>query len=200
MLDVRTDIDIDFADRSTALSEVLHIPAVEDRNGRRQVHQSGVYFHDIPCHPLDGMAAWDYETAENYGFFKIDFLNNTIYKGVRDEGHLVQLLTTEPPWAVFMDPDIVAGLAHIGKHFDIVQQIAPTSILDLAVCIALIRPGKKYLVGKTRAEIDREIWLPTKDYYYKKSHAISFAGSIIVQLNLLIEKAHEQATSKADVQ
>jgi hypothetical protein len=176
------DIDIDFADRKSVLADLRHVPA-RLKDGRP--HNSGVYFHDVPADPLNGLAVWDYEVAAEKGYFKVDFLNNTIYQGVRDEAHLVDLLTTEPPWERFDDRDTVAKLAHIHEHFPIVQSIRPRSIEDLAVCIALIRPGKKHLIGRPRAEIDQEIWRKTDSYHFKRAHAIAFAASIVVQLNLL---------------
>lgn len=184
-----TDIDIDFANRAMALSGLQHVAAVEVRDTERRRHPCGVYFHDIPVDPLDGLAVWDYQTAEAKGFFKIDFINNHIYNDVRDEQHLIELLTTEPPWEWFDHEEIVDHLAHIKGHYPIVHSIQPRCMEDLAVCLALIRPGKVYLIGKPRVVINREIWLPTREYFFKRSHALSFAGSIIVQMNLLVEKA-----------
>lgn len=189
-MDVKTDIDIDFYDRSTALADLNYVLAAELRGKERRRHLSGVYFHDIPIDPLDGLAVWDYQTAEQKGFFKIDFLHNTIYKDVRDEAHLVELLSTEPPWEVFDDREIIASLAHIGDYFNIIQIIQPRSIEDLAICIALPRPGKVHLINKPRSEINREIWMKTDKYYFKKSHAIAYASAIVVQLNLMIEQAN----------
>ncbi len=190
-MDITTDIDIDFYDRTTALEGLQYVLAVEVRNKERRRHASGVYFHDIPVDPLDGMAAWDYQTAESKGYFKVDFLHNTIYQGIRDETHLIELLTTEPPWDLFDDEDVVNSLAHVSGHFGVVHSIGPKSIGDLAICIALIRPGKKHLIGKPRSEIDRHIWIKPNDggYHFKKSHAISYASAIVVQLNLMIERA-----------
>lgn len=191
MTDVKTDIDIDFSNRDIALDDLTCIMATETRQGERRRHLSGVYFHDIPVDPLDGLAVWDYQEAEQRGYFKIDFLNNTIYREVRDEAHLVALLNTEPPWEVFDDPEIVAELAHIANYFDVIQMIRPRSIDDLAVCIAIVRPGKVYLIGRPRSQIDREIWAKTEKYHFKRSHAYSYAAAIVVQLNLMVEKACE---------
>jgi hypothetical protein len=188
-MDIRTDIDIDFGNRDTALKDLTYVSASETRETARRKHQSGVYFHDIPVDPMDGMAVWPYKEAEEKGYFKIDFLNNTIYQDVRDEAHLLELLNTDPPWDLFNASDIVARLAHVAQHFHIIKDIQPKSIEDLAICIALIRPGKKYLVGKPRVQIDREIWTKTEGYYFKRAHAMSYAAAIVVQLNLLIEQA-----------
>jgi hypothetical protein len=184
-----TDIDLDFAERKHAFVDLHCVPAV--LRGERRPHPNGVYFHDIPVDPIDNMAVWDYKDAARRGYFKFDFLTNSVYRGVRSEVHLVDLLTREPPWEKFEDDAIVGQLAHVADHFDVVQQIKPHSILDLAVCIALPRPGKTHLIGKPRSEIDRNIWIKTDLYYYKKPHAIAFAASIVVQLNLLIEQTHD---------
>ena len=180
-----TDIDIDFPDREKALKDLLCIQATN--KGRVSKHPSGVYFQNIPIDPVDGLAAYDHKEAEDHGFFKIDFLKNSIYEGVRDEEHLDRLLNTEPVWELFENASIVSDLAQIGDHFNLVSNFKPKSIEELAVCLALMRPGKRHLQKKTRAEIMAEIWKPSEQYYYKKPHAIAYAASIVVQLNLIVE-------------
>lgn len=182
-----TDIDIDFMDRKQALAGLHHVAARLD-DGRR--HPSGVYFQAIPVDPLDGMAAWDAKTAEEKGYFTVDFLNNSIYRAVRNEAHLVDLLTREPPWHRFADPATAEKLAHLRNNVDVVQTINPQNIYDLAVCLALIRGSKRHLVHKPRAEIEREIWLKPTDgkMSFKRAHAVAYAASLVVQLNLLIEQ------------
>lgn len=190
MISADTDIDIDFADRDAALAGLPHIAASMIARGRRQRHPTGIYFQEVPVDPVDGLCAVEYEKAASLGYFKLDFLNNSVYAGVRDESHLVELLARDPQWELLDDPKIVSGLAHIGNHFNIVQSIRPLSIEDLAVCIALIRPGKRHLIGRARYEIDQHIWDRVEDgYSFKRAHAIAYAASIVVQLNLLTEQA-----------
>lgn len=188
-----TDIDIDFADRSHAIDGLRCIRAVKVKGGKRQALSSGMYFHDIPIDPFDRMAIWDHKLAAEKGYFKVDLLNNSIYSKVRNEEHLITLLTDEPPWDAFADPLIVDQLAHLKGNFDIVAQIQPQNIEDLAVCLALIRPAKRSLIGKPRAEIDANIWLTTTAHYFKRAHAIAYAVSIVVQLNLLIEQIQKES-------
>jgi hypothetical protein len=182
-----TDIDIDFADRDAAAQSLRCIPALQSDGSK---HNTSVYFQNIPENPFTGLASLDAKTAADLGYFKVDLLNNTIYKGVRNEDHLVDLLSREPPWDLFMDRNVVENLYHIHNYFSIVQNIQPKSVTDLAVIIALIRPGKKHLVGKPRSVIDADIWKPVSDagYAFKKAHAFAFALSIVVQLNLMIER------------
>jgi DNA polymerase III alpha subunit len=185
------DIDIDFPDRELALSLLQHVPAAMNDRGKRIKHRSGVYFQNIPVNPVDGYAAFTYEQAEKQGYFKIDFLPNSIYEGVRDEAHLAALLDDEPPWELFQEEEVVSKLAQVSNHIQVLKVIKPQSIEDLAVCLALIRPGKTHLLNCDREKIDKEIWSKTEGgYAYKKSHAIAFAASVVVQLNLIIEQLY----------
>ena len=180
-----SDIDIDFADRTVALANLPHIAAAMSDRTR---HTTGVYFQDIPINPLDGLAVYDYTNAGNFGYMKFDFLQLNLYRDVRDDAHLHDLMR-DPPWEMFAEQIFVESLAQIGNHFPVVDHIKPRSVIDLAVCIALIRPGKRHLIGKPRAVIDQKIWQKDGNYYFKKSHAISYAMVIVVQLNLMLETA-----------
>lgn len=188
MVKVTTDIDIDFPDRNLALTDIMHIPASMEQKGQPSRHPTGVYFQNVPIDPLTGLSALNYEDASDHGYFKVDFLNNTIYDGVRDEEHLVSLME-EPDWEMFEVEEIVSMLAHIHSSFGIVKAIRPTCVEDLAVVLALMRPGKRHLMSKSRSEIDSEIWKSGSDgYQFRRSHAIAYAVSIIVQLNIICEK------------
>lgn len=179
------DIDIDFASKDEALVGLKYIPASMTKNEEIVRHPSGVYFQDIPYDPITKLSTFDYHVAEDIGFFKVDFLNNSIYADIKNEEHLLEMMQ-EPDWDLFEYEEIVSQLNHIHSHFKIVEKIKPKSIEDLAIVIALIRPGKKHLLNKTKSEIISEIWEESEEYSFKKSHAIAFATSIIVQLNVLI--------------
>lgn len=192
---VDTDIDIDFADRDLALRGLMHVaastlPAEGEQTDKYKRHPSGVYFQDVPVDPITGYCSLTYKEAADKGYFKVDFLNNSIYADVRDDDHLNELVSTPPDWGMLEHKELVALLAHIGSHFGIVQVIKPKSIEDLAVVLALIRPGKRHLLYKPRAEIDAEIWSSSADdsYSFKKAHAIAYAVTITVQMNLIYEK------------
>jgi hypothetical protein len=188
MAKVTTDIDIDFADRDSALVGLLHVAASRDHNGDKIKHPTGVYFQNVPTDPFNGFSSLDYEAAAEQGYFKIDFLNNTIYTDVRDEEHLISLME-EPDWDLLEHEEIVSMLAHIHRSFGLVSSIRPRSVDDLAVVLALMRPGKRHLMGKKRNEIDAEIWQTGEDgFVFKRAHAIAYAVSIVVQLNLICEK------------
>jgi hypothetical protein len=184
MVKVTTDIDIDFADRDSALAGLLHVPA----SRQKAKHPTGVYFQNVPTDPITTYCSMDYEIAGDQGYFKIDFLNNSIYADVRDEEHLISLME-DPDWDLFEHEEIVSMLAHIHDKFGLVSSIRPRCVEDLAVILALMRPGKRHLIGKPRAEIDAEIWQTgSEGYQFRRSHAIAYSVSIVVQLNLLCEK------------
>ena len=184
-----TDIDIDFKDRNNILNKLHHIPAsiIKDNNVAR--HNTGIYFHEIPVDPFTGNATLDYKKAEELGYFKIDCLNVNMYKDVESEEHLQRLIDTEPDWELFQHKEIVEQLFHIHDHFNIVSQMKPQSVEQLAIVLAIIRPAKRSLLGESWQSIQKQVWLKPIDnsYYFKKSHAVSYALAIVVQLNLLVE-------------
>lgn len=184
----QADIDIDFPDREAALAGLDAIPAMQIANGQPIRHVSGVYLQDVPVNPLTGLSALDHTTAEERGYFKIDFLANHLYDGIASNDEVDELLAREPDWDMLEFEHIVSQMAHIHGHFDVVQAIRPRSIEDLAVVLALIRPGRRHLLGQPREVIDTEIWQPGVDgYVFKRSHAVAFAASLAVQLNRVVD-------------
>ena len=63
----------------------------------------------------------------------------------------------------------------------------PQNLEQLAACLAIIRPAKRYLIGKSWPEILEDVWVKpnNEQYYFKKAHAFSYAGAVIVHMNLL---------------
>jgi hypothetical protein len=200
MTKVTTDIDIDFPDRDRALSNLVHVAASMVQRGQSVRHPTGVYFQNVPTDPITGLSSFNYEQAADNGYFKVDFLNNTIYADVRDEEHLIELMA-DPDWDLFEIEEVVGMLAHIHNSFGMVRQIKPRNVNDLAVVLALMRPGKRHLMGRTREEIDAEIWTASVDeFVFKRAHAIAYAVSIVVQLNLICEKTATEIDNAAEVE
>ena len=184
------DIDIDFADRDLALSRIKHIRASRlDRNDTVP-HNTGIYLQSIPVNPITNLSTIDYKTAEDRGYFKLDFLNVSIYKDVRDEEHLKTLMETEPLWDLLEQDDFSSLLFHVNGHGSILRQMKPTSILQLAAVLAMIRPAKRHLIGKDWTTVMTTIWTKPEDgeYYFKKSHAVAYAQAVVVQMNLICEQ------------
>jgi DNA polymerase III alpha subunit len=180
------DIDIDFADRSVILDQIKHIPA-SLQDGKK--HNTGVYCHSIPINPLTGLASINYKDAEERGYFKLDFLNVGIYKDIRSEEHLNKLLNKEPLWDLLEQDDFVNLLFHVNGYGSILRSVKPKTIPQLAAVLAMIRPAKRYLIGKDWTTVINEVWTKPEgdEYYFKKSHATAYAVAVVVQMNLICE-------------
>lgn len=183
------DIDIDFADRTKALTVFPHVAAAIEDNGTFKKHNTGIYCTSIAHNPLTGLSTIDYKAAEQRGYFKIDFLNVGVYEGVRDRQHLKTLMETQPLWDLLLQDVFTDLLFHVNGHGNLLRQMKPCSIQELAMCLALIRPAKRHLIGKTWTEIESEIWIKPLDgeYYFKKAHSVAYAHVIVVQMNLICE-------------
>jgi hypothetical protein len=184
------DIDIDFLDREKALTLFKHTVASRKEDAKLVKHNTGIYLHEVPVDPITGLCSVPYDEAEANGYFKIDFLNVGIYKGVRDEEHLVHLMNQEPLWDLLVQDEFVNLLFHLNGHGDIIRKTLPTSVEQLSAVLAMIRPAKRYLIGKDWTTIMTEVWTKpeTGDYYFKKSHATAYAMAIVVQMNLICEQ------------
>ena len=184
------DIDIDFIDREQALKLFKHIGASRNDHGKLVKHNTGVYLHEVPVDAVSSLCSVPYDQAEEQELFKIDFLNVSIYKGVRDEEHLIQLMNQEPLWDLLLQDEFVDLLFHLNGHGDILRKTCPTSVEQLSAVLAMIRPAKRYLIGKSWTTIMQEVWTKpeTGDYYFKKSHATAYATAIVVQMNLICEQ------------
>jgi len=188
------DIDLDFADRSLILDRIQHIPASIRENDSIKRHNTGVYCQVIPYDVQRELAAIDYKEAEDRGYFKIDFLNVNVYKDVRDSEHLDQLMNTEPLWDLLHQKDFCDMIFHVNGYHNMLAQLNPTTVEELAMFLALIRPAKRHLTQSVKdhgwSSITGEIWQrpANGEYYFKKSHAVAYAHAVIVNMNLICEK------------
>lgn len=187
----KSDIDIDFADRDQALAVLDVVPSGIIRDDKLLKHNTGVHPTDIPQDPFTGWASLDYKQAEDRGYIKLDLLNVNVYKQVRDEVHLVELMR-EPDWTKLYDRAICEQLIHINNHYDTMLKMPEPidSIPRLAMFLSVIRPAKRHLIGRTWKEVAEDVWeKPTDEtYYFKKAHAISYSQLVVVNLNLLAEQ------------
>ena len=184
-----TDVDIDFADREQVLKLIDHVPAMQRDGVKERKHNTGVYFHHVPVNPFTGLCTLDYKQAQDQDWFKIDLLNVGIYSSFKTNEEIDHLLEQEPVWELLEHKEIIEQLFQIHNHADTVIRMKPRSIEQLAMVLAVIRPGKKHLIGRSWAEIEQEVWTKTEDVYsFKKSHAIGYATVIVLQLNAMTYK------------
>ena len=186
------DIDIDFADRQKILDEMSHTKAsIIDSKGTKS-HNTGVYFTECPAIPETNQSSIDYKVLESLGYFKLDLLNVNIYSQVKSRQHLQELINTEPKWEKLLDKEFVDQLFHLNGHFEVISKLKPTSLEEIACCLAIIRPAKRYLLSKSWEEIHKEVWIKPEgdEYYFKKAHAHAYALAIVLQLNMMVKENH----------
>lgn len=186
------DIDLDFADRSAVLNLIQHTPA-RLSDGRR--HLTGVYVTDIPWDPVNQCAALDYETAETRGYFKLDFLNMSVYSLIQTPEHYEDMLAATPPWSrLWTDAQWVSQLAHVGNYYDLLKEMKPDNIPRLAAFISIIRPGKAHLQRRSWPEVFASVWDgdASRGYTFKKAHAISYAALVALHMNLLNQSGAQE--------
>jgi len=185
------DVDIDFPTDFDPLDYFeTAVRASRVQNGELKKHNAGAYLQSIPQDKLTGLAAIPYDKAEEMGYFKIDFLHLSFLDNFGSKDEIRTLLKQEPDWVLLQSPDVVSKLFQIHNHFDLVARVKPTSVQELADCIALIRPGKRYLLTayiKNREVVRQELYRKPDDgrAYYKKPHAIAYALTIVLQLHLV---------------
>ena len=184
------DIDIDFIDREEALKHFKHVRASRVDDNKLVKHNTGVYMHEVPLNAVENVCAIPYNEAEDVGLFKLDFLNVSLYKGIKNEQHLTQLMETEPLWDLLEQDDFTNLLFHVNGHGQILRKLKPTSIPQLAAVLAMIRPAKRHLIDQTWPDIMTEVWKKPEgdEYFFKKSHATAYAVAIVVQMNLICEQ------------
>lgn len=187
-----TDVDIDFADREQILQHITCTAASIRKKDQVKRHNSGVYVTDCPYDPLNDVAAIGYDEAETRGYIKLDLLNVWLYRYVKDEHHLVNLMR-EPDWSLLNDRQFFEKLIHIARHYDTMKRMPEPvdSIPRLAMFLSVIRPGKKHLIGESWREVAATVWDRNDGggYVFRKSHAIAYAQLVVVHMNLLQENS-----------
>jgi hypothetical protein len=182
------DIDLDFANRDHVLRLISHTPARQLHQEQVRRHNSGVYVTDIPYDPMNQCAAIDYESAEARGYFKIDFLNMSVYQLIKSPEHYEQMLNQVPDWQqLWQDRSWASRLVHVGNYPDLLAEMKPDSIPRMAAFISIIRPGKAHLQGKSWDQVFDSVWDGdvSRGYTFKKAHAISYAALVALHMNLL---------------
>lgn len=160
------------------------------QNDQLKPHPVGVYPQDIPIDPVTNLSAIPYDVAEAFGYTKIDFLHLNLYQHFKTRNEINELLKKEPDWNLLQIPSVVQKLFQLSKHGDIIKEVKPQSILELADVMALIRPAKRQLLlfyKKDRKNARVLLWTKDNDgqYAFKKSHAISYAYVVWLQLHLI---------------
>jgi DNA polymerase III alpha subunit len=142
----------------------------------------------MPRDPLTKLAAIPHEAAEDFGFLKVDFLHLSAYNGFKSREEIERLVALEPNWSLLQLTSTHGKLFQLSKHGDMLKAVKPSSVEELADCMALIRPGKKAFLGLyTKERAAARVLLYAKDpesgYAFKKSHALAYALVVVLQLH-----------------
>lgn len=194
-LDIPTvdfDIDMDFRSdfRPNNIFENV-VLASQVVNKKLIPHPCGAYFQKVPIDPLTGLAAAPYKMAQELGCFKIDFLHLNVYDYFSSREDIRELLKTEPDWELLSIPSVIKKLFQVGNHFELIEKVKPRSVIELADCLALIRPQKHFMLKaylQDREKIRESLYKHEhyeEGYAFKKAHAIAYAFVIILELHLI---------------
>lgn len=187
---INFDVDIDVGNRDLILEKIKHVPASMRNITPIRKHASGIYPCNIPYDPVNAIAAISYEEAEERGYFKLDILNVHVYEKVKSEEHLISLMC-EPDWFMLNERKTVEQLIHLNGQYDTIRKMPEpiNSIPRLAMFLAVIRPAKRHLIGKTWQEVNKTVWDRDVDgYSFRKSHSLGYAWLVAVHMNLLKEQ------------
>ena len=182
-IDLRTDFDpLEHFETAVRASRI--------QDGELKSHPAGIYFQKMAKDKVTNLAAIPFHEAEEEGYFKIDFLHLSLLDNFESKAEIRALLKKDPDWCLLQSGAVVSKLFQLSKHYDVVKEVKPTSVIELADCIALIRPGKRYLLKyylEDRERVRKALYTKPKDDkpYFKKPHAISYALTIVLQLHLI---------------
>lgn len=183
------DIDIDIPPSFDPEKLFPWTRAAVVRDGRLTQHPCGVYPQRIAIDPVTKLAAIPYDAAEELGYFKIDFLHLNVYQYFKTRQEIDELLAKEPDWTQLQLPSNHPKLFQLANHGELLLDLKPASLEELADVLALIRPGKRQLLGlykKARFQARLALWARDEGgYSFKKSHALGYAWVIVLQLHLI---------------
>lgn len=153
-------------------------------------HPCGVHPQAIAKDPVTSLSAVPFNEAEELGYFKIDFLHLYIYDHFKNRMEIEELLKIEPNWTLLKSPSVVKQLFQLSKHYETIKTVSPKSVEEVADTLALIRPGKRFLLNKyleDKATARKYLYakLEGEQYSFKKAHAIAYALVIALQLHLI---------------
>jgi DNA polymerase III alpha subunit len=75
----------------------------------------------------------------------------------------------------------------VGNYTDLLKNMRPATIPQMAAFISIIRPGKAHLQNQPWADVFATVWDgdDSQGYMFKKSHSLSYAMLVVLHMNLL---------------
>lgn len=196
------DVDLDVKDRDLAVSKLRGITVASQVANKKLVpHNTGVYFQKLPKDPVTGLSSFPYKEAEWFGYFKVDIIANHVYDMIGSNDELDDLLDEPIDWDWFLDKRFfeeqqnpLFRLTHVSNYLWLCEKYPPQSVEDLAILIALVRPGKSHLIKTSWENIKKNIWVKEGEgYVFKKSHAVAFALLVTVHAKIINNRLIEES-------
>ena len=157
-----SDLDLDIPSKdSDVIRDGLTRATILNERGEYQPHPAGVYFYkSIPQY--ENLSVIDYKAMEDEHFQKIDILNNSYLDDITsDEMDIFvdNIENEEIEWSELWEYDEPYQL---GKYPGILREFKVESVLDVAIVLALIRPGSVANYDKMKAYIHTDKLLKNK--------------------------------------
>lgn len=160
------DLDIPSKQSDNIRNGVVRGSVLNDR-GELQPHPAGVYFYkSIPS--FDGIAVLDYKSMEAKEYQKIDVLNNTYLDDItpKELDQYIQLIENDDiNWQELWEYEEPYQLS---KYPGILREFKVQSVMDIAIVLAVIRPGSLQNYEKMKAYIHTDKLLDKKSDEAKK--------------------------------
>ena len=184
------DIDIDISPK-TKISKIFpewpRASLVKDE--KLHPHPCGYYQQEMAKDDITGLAAIPHNFAEDIGYVKLDFLNLNFYQSFSSRQEIEELLKEDPDWGLLLLPSVQGKLFQLAKHGELLNEVRPRSIDEIADVMALIRPGKRILLGLYKKDrINTRKMLYFKDetgFAFKRAHSYAYAMVVVLQLHLV---------------
>lgn len=204
-----SDLDLDIpAKESETIRKGLLRATVLNEKGEYQPHPAGVYFYkSVPS--FDGLCVLDYKTMEKNHFQKIDILNNSYLDDISStelDKYITKIENEDIDWSRLWKYEHTYQL---GKYPGILREFKVGSVMDVAIVLALIRPGSLGNYDKMRTYIHTDKLLKNKSpeaqeilketygipvfaeqfkllgkhdgkYRYKKPHSIGYSYVLLI--------------------
>ena len=211
-----SDLDIDIPSNLSEKIKKGLIKASIHKNGRFQPHPAGVYFYrNIPSY--NEYSLLDYKEMEQHGIQKIDFLNNSVLDEISPDQFpklLDKIDKEEIDWKeLYKDNDVY----QLSNYPGILREFKVQSVLDIAIVLAIIRPGARHNYDKLKKIIHTDNLLKLKSgeeydilkdtygipvfkeqfdalgidkglFTYKKPHSIGYAYVLLLKHLTKIQK------------
>jgi len=204
-----SDLDLDIpSSKSEIIRNGLTKASILTEKGTYQSHPAGIYMYAaVPS--FNGVAIIDYKEMEKMEYQKIDILNNTYLDGISNKEMIEFISKIEEEDIEWKDLWRYAEPYQLGKYPGILREFKVSSVMDLAIILALIRPGSISNYDKMKAYIHTDTILNKKSekaqkilketygipvfneqfkelgindgkYRYKKPHSIGYAYVLLI--------------------